>query len=381
MTPAGGTDRSAAISAIIPARNVEPYVEECVTSLLSQSLPLREIVIVDDASTDGTQAILRRLASDHPTVRVIERPNATGAAAARNLAAREATGDFILLQDADDRSWTRRAEVLLDVFQLFPNLAVAGSAARLIDPSGRGTGLLAPPISPRSVALRMKHAIAFCHASTMIRRDAFLSVGGYDERLPVAHDFHLLARILAHADGANSCQVLYDYRIHGHQLSFSPRRSHLRRFLAVQLARNLREDPAPVIELLSNPALAKADLVALGFEERQINDSLVESTLYAADLLSLQRDYSGSCDVLSDILEELPTVSPPLAARAALSLAFVSLRCGNRAARTRSLAELRNGGVKTTAASLIQVLGHLTRQRLHRRLLPLSVFVRNRCRR
>jgi glycosyltransferase involved in cell wall biosynthesis len=86
------------ISVIIPAYNAAAYIERALRSVLNQSRPADEIIVVNDGSTDGTSQILKRYEGK---IRIIEQVN-TGVSAARNAGIRAAAGDWIAFLDADD---------------------------------------------------------------------------------------------------------------------------------------------------------------------------------------------------------------------------------------------------------------------------------------
>ncbi len=90
-------------AAVIPLYNKEPYVARAITSVLTQTRPVDEIIIVDDASTDGSTAQVT--AFQDPRLRLLRRtdPKQRGLPAARNLGIRSATSRWIALLDADDR--------------------------------------------------------------------------------------------------------------------------------------------------------------------------------------------------------------------------------------------------------------------------------------
>ena len=88
------------ISVIVPAYNSAAYIEQCIQSLLSQTDPHFEIIVVNDGSTDGTASICSEYASD-PRLKIIEQPNA-GPGAARNNALDRAEGQFVTFVDSDD---------------------------------------------------------------------------------------------------------------------------------------------------------------------------------------------------------------------------------------------------------------------------------------
>jgi hypothetical protein len=88
------------ISAIVPAYNVERYVAAALDSLLAQTAPFHEIIVIDDGSTDGTGSIVARYGK-LPGVRVLHVDNG-GQGRARNLALTHASGEFVYFFDADD---------------------------------------------------------------------------------------------------------------------------------------------------------------------------------------------------------------------------------------------------------------------------------------
>src|SRR6202158_286660 len=92
------------LSILIPVYNERTVVERCLSLVLTAPLPEsmeRELVIVDDCSTDGTFAILQRLAAAFPQIRLYQHPGNRGKGAAVRTAIQQATGDFSLIQDAD----------------------------------------------------------------------------------------------------------------------------------------------------------------------------------------------------------------------------------------------------------------------------------------
>lgn len=91
------------ISAIVPVYNVERYLEQCVESLLTQSYPLREVMLVDDGSTDGSGALCDRLADENACVHVVHKENA-GLGYARNTGLDSLSGDvdYVTFVDSDD---------------------------------------------------------------------------------------------------------------------------------------------------------------------------------------------------------------------------------------------------------------------------------------
>lgn len=99
---AGGAAAGPAVSVVVPVHNAAEFLPGTLEALLAQTLPSMEIVLSDDGSTDGSAALCRRFAAEHPgKVRVVEGP-AAGVSVARNRALDAARGEWIGFCDADD---------------------------------------------------------------------------------------------------------------------------------------------------------------------------------------------------------------------------------------------------------------------------------------
>ena len=137
-----GRESTTSVSAIIPAYNAEAYLRDALDSVLAQTHPVTECMVVDDGSVDGTAAVAAEYA---PQVRVVQQEN-SGVAAARNRGASEAACDLLSFLDADDslasrstgasarRRWTAlaRAEAVL-------------CATRVVDAEGGQLGVITQP--------------------------------------------------------------------------------------------------------------------------------------------------------------------------------------------------------------------------------------------
>lgn len=104
------------ISVIVPVYNTEQYLERCLRSVLQQTYPYVELICVNDGSTDGSAEILAHAAAQDSRIKVLTQTN-QGQSAARNVALREATGDYIFFVDADDFIHPQMLEILLIAVQ------------------------------------------------------------------------------------------------------------------------------------------------------------------------------------------------------------------------------------------------------------------------
>lgn len=93
--------QSGLVSVIVPVYNIEPYLSECVESILRQTYRSLQILLVDDGSTDGCPSLCDRFAEEDSCVKVIHRDNG-GLSAARNTGLDASKGEFVVFVDGDD---------------------------------------------------------------------------------------------------------------------------------------------------------------------------------------------------------------------------------------------------------------------------------------
>src|SRR4051794_26256093 len=122
----------ARISVIVPAFNVEPYLQECLASIAAQTVRDLEVLVVDDGSTDGTRAIADAFAASDPRFHVIAQPN-RGLGAARNAGVDAARGTYLAFVDGDDVLPPRAYEHLQAALQRTASDFAAGNVLRLTD--------------------------------------------------------------------------------------------------------------------------------------------------------------------------------------------------------------------------------------------------------
>jgi CDP-glycerol glycerophosphotransferase len=124
------------VSVIVPVYNVEPYLRECLDSVLTQSIGLDrlELIAVDDGSTDGSAEILDFYADLHPNVHVFHEPNSGGPGRPRNVGLDHASGRYVFFLDADDYLGREALERLVDMAERNRSDVVLG---KMVGVSGR----------------------------------------------------------------------------------------------------------------------------------------------------------------------------------------------------------------------------------------------------
>jgi len=207
------------ISVVIPAFNRAATIGEALSSVRAQTRQPLETIVVDDASTDGTAEVAAREGA-----RVITLPANRGAAAARNEGMRAAVGDAIAWLDSDDYWEPAHLKVVAGLLDEYPEAAAARAAVRMVGSrSGIWKGRI--PEGPPSMVLREAFRDWLAPIiSTVIRRDALMSVGGFDERERYSEDFDLWLRLARRFRFVASREVTACWRWHAAQLSVASER-------------------------------------------------------------------------------------------------------------------------------------------------------------
>lgn len=128
------------VSIGIPVRNGEKYIEQALDSILSQTHEELEVVIGDNASTDGTEAICRRYVAADPRVRYFRHASNVGAGPNHNFVVEQCTGDYFRWATHDDVCAAELVERCVDVLERRPEVVLVYPRTRLIDGDGRSLG-------------------------------------------------------------------------------------------------------------------------------------------------------------------------------------------------------------------------------------------------
>lgn len=111
------------ISVIVPVYNVEPYLEECILSILHQTYNALQVILIDDGSTDHSGSICDQFAAFDSRIEVIHQENA-GVSVARNIGIQRAIGKYIIFTDSDDILPEKAYQDLLDARMGNPGLVI-----------------------------------------------------------------------------------------------------------------------------------------------------------------------------------------------------------------------------------------------------------------
>lgn len=207
------------IDVVITGYNAQLTVEPAVRSIMGQTLRDLTITFVDDGSTDGTVAIVARLAREDDRIRLLSGPNrGPGAAARRGTDAGDAP--FVARMDADDISAPKRLQRQIAAFESQPDLVGLSALHEEIGEDGVPTGHVhSVPANWRADPLRLPAEEApLIHPFLMVRREALVRAGGY-RPFPTSEDSDLYWRLLRVGRLAVLPEVLGRYRMHAGSLS------------------------------------------------------------------------------------------------------------------------------------------------------------------
>jgi glycosyltransferase involved in cell wall biosynthesis len=254
-------NKASLVSVVMPVQNEEAYVAQAIASILQQSFPDFELIIIDDGSTDKTPHILS-LVSDS-RVRVVRSAKSKGLAASLNLAIALAKGQYIARMDADDLCEPNRLEDQLNLMERFPNLGLVGSWYVIITEAGRPLWERRLPTGGElDNSFLAKNP--FCHGSVLFKKGVIDRVGPYRSEFQYAQDLDLWLRIRDWYEMDNVPKFLYKWRLQPEK--FASMRWLQRRYrdLAHEcMACRQKGEPEPLWKapLLQNAPLASGEFL------------------------------------------------------------------------------------------------------------------------
>lgn len=170
------------VSVVMPTYNGEKFLRPAIESILNQTFPDFELIVIDDGSIDSTPRILADYKGNDTRLIVLTNERNLGIAGATNRGLAAACGKYLALQDHDDISLPHRLQTQVDFLNAHPDIAVIGSAATLINDDGVPYAEFPLPCEEIDIKWRLLfHGDPFHYTSVMLRRSAIEEIGGYDE--------------------------------------------------------------------------------------------------------------------------------------------------------------------------------------------------------
>lgn len=230
------------VSVIMANYNAADFIAAALKSVMAQSISQIEIILSDDASTDGSVKIARDIAASEPRLMIIETDKNAGPAAARNRALDAATGKWIAIVDSDDIIHPHRLERMISFADTLETDAIADDLTYMVDGVIRPEATLLEgaissdiqKLTARSFVASTPKAPKLGYLKPMIRRAAIGNLR-YREDIRIGEDHDFYVRFLLNGGQMQLLpQSYYLYRRHPNSLSYRLRPNDVQTMIAVQ---------------------------------------------------------------------------------------------------------------------------------------------------
>ena len=216
------------VSVIIPSYNYSAYISDAINSILEQTYPHWEVIVVDDGSRDNTAEVVARFTAQDSRIKYHYQQN-QGVSAARNKGIALAQGDYIQLLDADDYISKHKLEIQVKILDHNPEIDLVyadsyfftHSSGPAVRRSFQQFKLTMPPISGQGInlAIHLAYDNIFLIGCPLFKRSMALAAGPFEQTLVAFEDWHFWYRVIL-----QNQKFIYDnregtefyVRTHGH---------------------------------------------------------------------------------------------------------------------------------------------------------------------
>ena len=289
------------VSVVLVVCNVDRFLAKSIESILGQTFQNLEFIIVDFGSTDKSKAIVSSYGAKDRRIRFHEIPHC-GLAEARNAGCLLATGRYIAIMDADDISTPERLMWQVEFMEKHPEVGVLGGAVEWIDTTGRALITRDNPVGDREIQAALLECCPLWQPSVLMRREAFVGVGGYRPPFAPAEDYDLWLRMAEHFQIANLEQVVLKYRIHPHQVSMRKQTQQTLGILGARASASVRRngspDPLNAVEEITPEVLA-----LLGVTEARQQSELASNRRQWIRHMCMAGEYSVALEAALGMLQ------------------------------------------------------------------------------
>ena len=212
------------ISIYITSYNQKAYLIEAIESVLGQTLPPFQVIIVDDCSTDGSQAVIAGHASKQPDlITPIYHQSRQGVARTRIDALNAVRGDYVTYVDGDDRYLPTKLEKEAGLLAASPGAQIAFSNSYYISSEGERIGVWAESRPPQGDVFQQTFSRAFPKRNVfrmeLVKYSSWKALGFHDPELRILEDLDMRIRLAKHFRVVYYDEPLSEIRLHGTGLS------------------------------------------------------------------------------------------------------------------------------------------------------------------
>lgn len=206
---------------LMSVHNGAEYLRAAMESVLAQTFSDFEFLIIDDASTDESAAIVESFGDAR--IRLLRQAENIGLTRCLNFGLGQARGEFVARQDADDLSDPARLARQVEYLTTHPEVMLVGTEGWLVDAAGHRTGRRTLAHETAGIGWMALTINPYLHTAVMFRREPVLALGGYDESFVVCQDYELWLRIIRQSPVANLAEPLVTVREHSSSVSHTRR--------------------------------------------------------------------------------------------------------------------------------------------------------------
>ena len=208
------------VSVLIATYNRERFISEAIDSVLKQSFTDWELIVIDDASTDNTTAVVNKYMRKDSRITYFKNPINLGISKSRNKGLSLARGTYIATLDSDD-IWIdeTKLEKQVEFLDINKEYALIGGGIIYIDTDSKPLRKMLYPIYDSIIRNVILQFNPFPHSTVLIRKSAIDVVGNYDESMKTCEDYDMWMRIGMSYKFTNIPKVLAGYRVHGGNIS------------------------------------------------------------------------------------------------------------------------------------------------------------------
>jgi glycosyltransferase involved in cell wall biosynthesis len=227
----------ATVAVVIPTYNYAHFLSEAIESVLAQTRPADEIIVIDDGSDDDPATVVAQF----PTLRLIRTEN-HGQAAARNTGLQSCNTSHVVFLDADDRLLPTALQTGLNCIADHPDCAFVYGGYRLISENGHvvGSDFFCPIDGDAHLFLLRRNPLG-PPATGLYRCDCLLAIKGFNDTLTPAEDYDLHLRVAQKYRIASHPEIVAEYRRHNQNAT----NNHLRQLNAVLRVLDLHQTRIP----------------------------------------------------------------------------------------------------------------------------------------
>ena len=205
------TKPSCDISVVIPLYNKASTIYTTLISVLAQSVRPREVIVIDDGSTDGSAEIVERMIVNEPHVKLVRQVNA-GVSDARNRAIEMAQGEWVALLDGDDIWSPEYLKAVHEMIERWPECGAYGTGFYVEDNMRSIVGSTPKQTGKVDFFTESMRRYVLIPSATTLRRDLVLRLGGFPVGMRMGEDQYLWTKIAREAEVAFWAQPMIIYQ-------------------------------------------------------------------------------------------------------------------------------------------------------------------------